>query len=140
MNRLYGYDPTPRWSKNTRHLLVFQNKALPLQSDRKSTPQDTAKYCKNPVEQQREITFLARSYIKDIQSLIVRLRFLVAPQKIKDESSESLLSEDFFFIYLFFLLQTFYFHPFHSIFIRLDQCKYETLDYKECDQCISNLV
>ena len=48
--------------------------------------------------------------------------------------------QDFFFIYLFFLLQTFYFHPFHSIFIRLDQCKYETLDYKECDQCISNLV
>lgn len=44
-------NPTPRWSKNTRHLLVFQNKALPLSYNRKSTPQDTAKYCKPPVEQ-----------------------------------------------------------------------------------------
>lgn len=46
-----GWNPTPRWSKNTWHLLVFQNKALPLYYNRKSTPQDTAKYCKNPVEQ-----------------------------------------------------------------------------------------
>ena len=79
-----------RWSKNTRHLLVFQNKALPLQSNRKSTPQDTAKYGKNPVEQQREITSLAKRYIKDIQPLIVRLRFLVAPLFKKEKRCKSL--------------------------------------------------
>ena len=79
-----------RWSKNTRHLLVFQNKALPLQSNRKSTPQDTAKYGKNPVEQQREITSLAKRYIKDIQPLIVRLRFLVAPLLKKEKRCKSL--------------------------------------------------
>lgn len=66
------------------HQLIFQNKAFTLQSNRKSSPQDTAKYSKPLVEQQREITSLAKRYIKDIQALIVRLRFLVAPLKKRE--------------------------------------------------------
>lgn len=49
-------------------------------------------------------------FSKDIKVLQIRtlnsiIRFLVAPQKIKDKSSESLLSEDFFFIYLLLLYE-----------------------------------
>ena len=36
-----------RWSKISRHLLVFQNKALPLHQSRNSTPRDTAEWCRN---------------------------------------------------------------------------------------------
>ena len=44
-------DSELRWSKILVHPLVFQNKALPLHQSRNSTLRDTAKWCRNQVEQ-----------------------------------------------------------------------------------------
>ena len=48
-----------RWSKILVYLFLFQIISLPLHQSRNSTLRDTAKQCRNQVEQQREITFAA---------------------------------------------------------------------------------
>lgn len=73
-----------RWSKNTSHLLVFQNKALPLSYNRKSTPQDTAKYRKSPVERKLPVKYVLQNRKISPDSVrFVQIRLRVGTNSIK---------------------------------------------------------